>query len=190
MTSTNRNKYYDIPFFESSDIGDDSFIPQSILFISIFEDLLRNNTKLDATALDSLNSKLSELTIKNQINTLICHEMSKVLFHNRQLFAENIILKRRLREIERIVCEKKKRKNDKRNVLKSKMMISISKVLEKLKKCEAKANLKKTKWGYRRTRNQAKAIQEVESTSEEDEEDEETEVFEVIEVARFRRGCK
>ena len=70
------------------------------------------------------------------------------------------------------------------------MMISMPEVLEKLKKCEAEANLKKIKWRHRRIRNQAKVIQEVESTSEEDEEDEETEVFEVIEVARFRRGCK
>ena len=116
--------------------------------------------------------------------------MPKVLSRNRQLFAENIILKRRLREIERIVCERKERKNGKRNVLKGKTVVSTPEVLEELKKCEAEANLKKTKRGHRRTRNQAKVIQEVESTSEEDEEDEETEVFEVIEVARFRRGCK
>ena len=113
-----------------------------------------------------------------------------MLSHNQQLFIENIILKHRLKEIARIVYERKKYKNDKRNVLKSKIVISISKVLEKLKKCEAKVNLKKIKWGYRRIRNQAKVIQEVESISEEDEEDEETEVFEVIEVACFRRGCK
>ena len=190
LAPTNRNKHRDIPSSESSDTGGDSSTPQSALSIPTFKDLLRNNAKLDAAALDSLNSKLSELAIKNQINTPICREMPKVLSRNRQLFAENIILKRRLREIERIVCERKERKNGKRNVLKGKTVVSTPEVLEKLKKCEAEANLKKTKRGHRRTRNQAKAIQEVESTSEEDEEDEETEVFEVIEVARFRRGCK
>ena len=107
LTSTNRNKYHDILFFESNDTDDDSSISQSALFISIFEDLLRNNAELDAAALDSLNSKLSELAIKNQINTLIRREMPKVLSRNRQLFAENIILKHRLREIERIVCERR-----------------------------------------------------------------------------------
>ena len=69
-------------------------------------------------------------------------------------------------------------------------MINISKVFEKLKKCEVKANLKKIKWGYRRIRNQVKIIQEIESISEENEEDEEIEIFEIIEIACFRRECK
>ena len=48
------------------------------------------------------------------------------------------------------------------------------------------ANFSKNKQRHRVTRNQAKAIQEVESTSKEDEEDEEIEVLDVIEVACFR----
>ena len=64
-------------------------------------------------------------------------------------------------------------------------MISISKILEKLKECEMKMNLKKIKWGYRRIRNQVKIIQEIESISEENEEDEEIEIFEIIEIIYF-----
>ena len=113
--------------------------------------------------------------------------MPKVLSRNRQLLAENAILKRRLADIERIVCQRKERKNGKRNVLKGKTVVSTLEVLEELKKCEAQANLKKNKQGPRGRRNQAKAIQEVESTLEEDEEDEEIEALDVIEVAPF--GC-
>ena len=91
-----------------------------------------------------------------------------------------------MNEIERIVCERKRHKNGKRNVLKGKTVVSTLEILEELKKCEAQANLKKIKQRSRGRRNQAKAIQEVESTSKEDEEDEEIEVLDVIEVACFR----
>ena len=48
-------------------------------------------------------------------------------------------------------------------------------MLEELKKCEAENNLKKTKRASIKTRNQTKAIQEAESTSEQDEDNEEIE---------------
>ena len=183
LVPTNRNKHSQIPA-----AADDSSPPLQLQpETPTFEDLLRNSTQLDAAALDSLNSKLAELAIKNQINTPVRREMPKVLSRNRQLFAEHIILKRRLGKIERIVCERKERKHGKRNVLKGKTVVSTLEVLEELKKCEAEANLKKSKQGPRRRKNQAKANQEVESTSEEDEQDEEIEVLDVIEVAQFRR---
>ena len=183
LAPTNRNKHRNIPSSESSD----SSTPQPTTgsatpSVSTFADLLRNNAELD-----SLNSKLSELAIRNEINTPVRREMPKVLSRNRQLLAENAILKRRLADIERIVCQRKERKNGKRNVLKGKTVVSTLEVLEELKKCEAQANLKKNKQGPRGRRNQAKAIQEVESTLEEDEEDEEIEALDVIEVAPF--GC-
>ena len=90
-------------------------------------------------------------------------------------------------DIEKIVSQRKERKNGKRNVLKSKTVVSMLKDLEELKKCEAQTNLKKNKQGYRGKRNQAKIIQEVESTSEEDEEDKEIEVLDIIGVASFKR---
>ena len=68
--------------------------------------------------------------------------------------------------------------------------MSMLEVLEKLKKCEMQANLKKKWWKPRETKNQSKAISEVESTSEDDEDHEETEIFEIIEAVRFQRGCK
>ena len=58
---------------------------------------------------------------------------------------ENIILKHQLREIEKIVCERKKDKYGKRNVLKGKIMISMLNVLVELKKRKAEVNLKKQK---------------------------------------------
>ena len=70
------------------------------------------------------------------------------------------------------------------------MMISMSKILEKLKKCEVKMNLKKIKWEYRKIRNQVKVIQKIESISEENEDDEEIEVFEIIKITCFRCECK
>jgi len=106
-----------------------------------------------------------------------------VLARNQQVWAENIILKRQLREIERIICERKEWKQGKRNVLKRKTVVSTPEVLEELEKC---ANLKKTKRGSGGRRNQVKAVQEVESSSEEKGEDEEREVLEIIEVAGFR----
>ena len=146
--------------------------------------------ELDTTVLDSLNSKLSELAIRNKINTPVRREIPKVLSRNRQLVVENIILTHRLTEIERIVCERKERKNGKRNVLKGKTIVSTLEILEELKKCEAQANLKKMKRKPRGRRNQAKAIQEVESMSEEDEDNEEIEALDIIEVAPFSRRCK
>jgi len=187
LAPINRHKHCDVPT-SAGDLSTPQLAPG--LSVPTFEDLLRNSTELDAAVLDSLNSKLAELAIRNEINTPIRREMPKVLSRNRQLFAENIILKRRLEEIQKIVCERKEWKNGKRNVLKGKMVVSTMEVLEELKKCEAQANLKKKKRGPREIRNQSKAILEVESNSEEDDEDEETEVFEVIEVVRFQCGCK
>jgi len=155
--------------------------------IPTFEDIIRNSPELDAATLDVLNSKLSELAIRNEINTPIRRELPKVLSRNRQLLAENAILKHRLGEIERIVCDRKERKQGKRNVLKGKTVVSTLEVLEELKKCEMQANLKKTNRGPSGRRNQAKVIQEVESTSEEDAEDADIDALDVIEVARFRR---
>ena len=146
-----------------------------------FEDLLQNNAKLD-----SLNSKLSELAIRNELNTPICREIPQVLARNQQVWAENIIFKRRLREIERIVCKRKERKQGKRNVLKGKTVVSTLEVLKELEKCEVRANLKKTKRRSGGRRNQVKAVQEVESSSEEKGEDEEREVLEIIEEAGFK----
>ena len=189
LAPINRNKHRDVPTTSSAS-GSDLYTPAPGLSVPTFEGLLRNNTELDAAALDSLNSQLAELAIRNEINTPIRREMPKVLSRNRQLFAENIILKCRLEEVQKIVCARKERKNGKRNVLKGKTVVSTPEVLEELKKCEAQANLKKKSRRPRETRNRSKAIPEVESTSEEDEQDEETEVFEVIDVARFHRGYK
>ena len=66
----------------------DDCAPQpAALSVTTFQDLVRNSIELDTIALDSLNSKLSELAIKNQINTPVRHEMPKVLSRNRQLLA-------------------------------------------------------------------------------------------------------
>ena len=153
--------------------------------IPTFQDILRHGSELDAAAINSLLLKLSELAIKNEINTPVRREIPKVLSCNRQLLAENIILKCRLEEIEKIVCQRKERKQGKRNVLKDKTVVSTLEVLEELEKCEVQANLKKRKQGFRERRNQVKAIEEIESISEEDEEDLEIEVLDVIAVVPF-----
>jgi len=93
LAPINRNKHRNVLTSCSSSTSDLS-TPAPGLSVPTFEDLLRNNTELDAAALDSLNSKLAELAIRNEINTPIRREMPKVLSWNRQLFAENIILKR------------------------------------------------------------------------------------------------
>ena len=163
LAPTNRHKHFQIPSADDSSLTPQ---PAAALSIPTFEDLLRNSAELDLVALDSLNLKLSELAIKNEINTPIRREMPKVLSRNRQLLAKNAILTRRLADIERIVCERKERKNGKRNVLKGKTVVSTLEVREELKKCEARTNSNKSKRGRKGTRNQGKAIQEVESTSE------------------------
>ena len=66
-------------------------------------------------------------------------------------------------------------------------MISTLEVLEELKKCEVQANFSKNKQRHRVTRNQVKAIQEVESTSKKDEKDPEIDVLDIIEVVHFQR---
>ena len=138
----------------------------------------------DDITLDSLNLKLSKLAIRNEITTLIRHEISKVLTLNRQLLAEHAILKQRFRDIEKLVCERSERKDGKRNVSKAKTVVSTLEVLEESKRCEVETELKKKRrTGIRRK--QAKAIQEVESTSEEIEEDVEIEVLDDIAVQRF-----
>jgi len=147
-----------------------------------FEDLIRN---ADDTALDSLNSKLSELAIRNEITTPIRRKIPKVLALNRQLLAEHVILKRRFRDIEKIVCKRAERKGGKRNVLKGKTVVSTPEVLQELKRCEMETELKKKKQRTGTRGKQAKVIQEVESTSEEDEEDVEIELLDVIAVQRF-----
>ena len=71
--------------------------------------------------------------------------MPKVMSKNNQALAENAILKRRLAEIEKIVCARQERKNSKRNVLRDRNVISTLEILEELKKCEESAKLKKKK---------------------------------------------
>jgi len=80
-------------------------------------------------------------------DTSIYHEIPKVFTGNRQLLADNAILKQVLEEIERIVCKRKKL------ILKGKTMVSILKVFDELKKCIAKVNLKKSKQKPRQKRN-------------------------------------
>jgi len=139
----------------------------------------------DDITLDSLNLKLSELAIRNEITTPIRHEISKVLTLNRQLLAEHAILKQRFRDIEKLVCERSERKDGKRNVLKGKTAVSTLEVLEESKRCKVETELKKKKRRTGIRRKQAKAIQEVECTSEEIEEDVEIEVLDDIAVQRF-----
>ena len=85
-----------------------------------------------------------------------------------------------------IVYQRKECKQGKRNVLKGKTVVSTLEVPEELEKCEAQANLKKNKWSSRGRRNQVKAVEEIETTSEEDEKDPEIEVLDVIAVVPFR----
>ena len=185
LVPSNRNKHALL----RADIDhnyDDCTAQPAVLSVTTFQDLVRNSIELDAIALNSLNSKLSELAIKNQINTPVHREMPKVLSRNRQLLAENIILKRRLGEIEKIVCERKECKYGKRNVSKGKTVMSMLEVLVELEKCETETKLKKQKRGLRGRRTQAQAIQEVESSSEEDDKVGEIEVLDLIEVVHCR----
>ena len=151
-----------------------------------FEDLLINTVILDTVSLDTINSKLSELAIKDAINTPVRRALPKVMSRNNQALAENIILKRRLAEIEKIVCARQERKNGKRNVLKGKNMISTLEILEELKKCEESANLKKKKASSKTRKTRKEVIQECESNSEDDGEAIEPEFSDVIEVASLR----
>jgi len=182
LAPINRHKHVQVR------VADSQQTPQYISkpCVPTFQDIFQHSSELHAADIDSLLSKLSELAIKNEINTPVRREIPKVLSRNRQLLAENIILKHRLGEIERIVCQRKERKQGKRNVLKGKTVVSTMEVLEELEKCEAQANLKKSKQGSRGRRNQVKAVEEIESTSEEDEEDPEIEVLDVIAVVPFR----
>jgi hypothetical protein len=152
----------------------------------IIEDLLINTASLDIASLDTINSKLSELAIKDAINTPIRRAIPKVLSRNNQALAENVILKRRLADIEKIVCARQERKNGKRNVLKGKSVISTPEILEELKKCEELANLRKKKRGSKTRKTGKAVIQEHESSSEDDEETVEVELLDVIEVASLR----
>ena len=157
LIPSNRNKHSLLQV--GIDYNYDDCTPQpAALSATTFQDLVKNSTELDTITLNSLNSKLSELAIKNQINTSVHHKMPKVLSRNRQLLAENIILKHRLEEIEKIICEMKERKYGKRNVLKGKMVISMLEVLAELEKCEADMKLKQQKGGLRGRRTQAQTI--------------------------------
>lgn len=100
----NGNKRRDFTSFHSSpttQLDLDPAIPSS----HTFEDLLRNSVKPDTEALNPPNFKLLGLAIRHEIQTSIRQEILKVLFYNRNVLTENIILKCGLREIKRIVCE-------------------------------------------------------------------------------------
>ena len=152
-----------------------------------FRDLIINDSILATASLDAINTKLSELAIKDAIDTPARHAIPKVLSKNNQALAENVILKRRLAEIEKIVCARKERKNSKRSILKGKSVVSTLEILEELKKCEERVKLKKKNGGARKRKIQKDIVQESESDSEDDEEAVEVELLEVIEVAS-RRG--
>src|SRR5271169_835402 len=151
-----------------------------------FEDLFINIAIVNTVSLDAINAKLSELAINDTINTPVRHALPRVMARNNQVLTENVILKRRLADIEKIVCARQERKNGKRTVLKGKNLISIPEILEELKKCEENTKLGKKKGGSKTRKNQRGIIQEHESSSEEDEESVEPELLDVIEVASFR----
>ena len=97
MAPINRNKHSQIPGADGVGDTPSDKSPTSQLAaqsIPTFGELLRNRVQLDVAALDSLNLKLAELAISNEINTSVRREMPKVLSRNRQLLAKNIILKR------------------------------------------------------------------------------------------------
>ena len=97
------NRYKHILRLGTDDFNSEPSLPlKPKPLATTFEDLIRN---ADDTALDSLNSQLSELAIRNEITIPIWRKIPKVLALNRQLLAEHIILKRRFRDIEKIVCE-------------------------------------------------------------------------------------
>ena len=52
--------------------------------IPIFEDIIINDSVLDIASLDMINSKLSELAIKDEINIPIRRAMPKVMSKNNQ----------------------------------------------------------------------------------------------------------
>ena len=106
-----------------------------------------------------------------------------MISQNNQALAENTILKRRLAEIEKIVCARQERKNGKRAVLKGKNMISTLEILDELKKCEETANLRKKKGTSRTRKTRKEIVQEHRSSSEDDEELVEPELLGEIEVA-------
>ena len=102
---------------------------------------------------------------------------------NNQVLTENVILKRRLAEIEKIVCARQERKNGKRTVLRGKSMINTLKIFEELKKREENTNLKKKKRGAQTRKTRKHVIQKYESSSEDDEEAVEVELLDEIVVA-------
>ena len=102
---------------------------------------------------------------------------------NNQVLAENVILKCRLAEIEKIVCARQECKNGKRTVLKGENVISMLEILEELKKYEESANLRKKKGGAKTRKTRKDIIQEHESNPEDDEEAVELESLDEIVVA-------
>ena len=148
-----------------------------------FEDLVISSPIVDTSSLDTINSKLSQLAINDAIHTPFRRVLPRVMLRNNQVLAENVILKRRLAEIEKIVSARQERKNGKRVVLKGKNVISTLEILEELKKCEESSNLRKKKRGAKTRKNRKDVIHEHESSSEDDEEAIEPELLDEIVVA-------
>ena len=148
-----------------------------------FEDLVINSPIVDTASLDTINSKLSQLAIEDAINTPIRRVVPRVMLQNNQALAEIVILRRRLAEIEKIVCARQECKNGKRTVLKGKNVISTREILEELKKCEDTANLRKKKRGAKTRKTRRDVIHEHESNPEDDEEAVELESLDEIVVA-------
>ena len=78
-----------------------------------------------------MNSKPSELASKNEINTPVRREILRVMSENRQFWAENAILKRRLAEAEMIIDPRQECKSVKRNCFEGQ---ECGKNVEELKK--------------------------------------------------------
>lgn len=81
----------------------------------IFEDLLNKISILDTALFHAINSKLSELVIKNEIKISVHRAILRVMSESGQVLAENAILKRRLAEAEKLICARQEHKNGKRN---------------------------------------------------------------------------
>jgi len=113
---------------------------------STFDDLFTQSASLDTTALCKLLKSLADLAIKDEINTSARLAISIIANAVEQMLTENVILKRQLADIEKVLHARQERKASKRGVLKGRNPISTPEILEELKICEENTrSRKKTK---------------------------------------------
>ena len=142
---------------------------------SAFENVLLEDSSIDANALHSANTILKEMLLtKEHLQTPARKYVPRLASTAEWLLAENVILKLELTNLKTLLNNRKLREGAKRLILKGKIVISTKEILKLIEEAEAATKNKKKTTGRPRGRPRKIVPEETIVILEEDKNEKET----------------